>query len=597
MAVKWAVANGNWSSGATWNGGTLPVAGDDVYSNNFTVTVDTNINVASLNNSALAAQSTRLNPIMTSNTTPSGVASASSFVSGGEQYRAFDNSTTSGWAAAAGAPQWVQYQFTSAVLIRSYSIWPQPSGQPSNFNLQGSNDGVVWVTLDTRVGFVWTLSAYNTFTITGASTAYSYYRLNITAMSAGNPAIIELTLNEAGITTTAGGGFNFNTAGVTASITGATPLSYGAANLLTFAHTTGDVTMSLSNTTTGFFNSGISMLYSGNGNLNFTVPNINLTNTGINTTYLSKTGAGTLTINGNLLFVNSNAGNQILLNSTNGNVVINGNINGASGVAQNSIFTIRQTAGSLTINGNLLPPSTYIATAQTINFSGTTLTINGNLLTGVGQNVSSSGITTINGDVYGVTNASGYGLSTSATTTITGDIYGDISPAVFSSSANTITIIGDITASSANNAVVMTSTTGILRLTGNLYNVNNRQAFFGYNIFVNASAPMQARFFTPGIIDRTLYSEDTFPNQPAATNVRESITYGPGSGLIGTLAMPAAADVRSGVVYDSATTGTALFTTALLLSEINSSATPVAVRLRNAATPEILGTILAAYKP
>ena len=40
MADKWAVANGNWSAGATWNGGTVPAAGDTVYANGKNVTVD-----------------------------------------------------------------------------------------------------------------------------------------------------------------------------------------------------------------------------------------------------------------------------------------------------------------------------------------------------------------------------------------------------------------------------------------------------------------------------------------------------------------------------------------------------------------------------
>ena len=31
MAIKWAVANGNWSDGTTWNDGVVPTADDDVY--------------------------------------------------------------------------------------------------------------------------------------------------------------------------------------------------------------------------------------------------------------------------------------------------------------------------------------------------------------------------------------------------------------------------------------------------------------------------------------------------------------------------------------------------------------------------------------
>lgn len=52
MAIRWAVATGNWSSTATWNGGTLPTSADDVYANNFTVTIDQNITVISLNTTA-----------------------------------------------------------------------------------------------------------------------------------------------------------------------------------------------------------------------------------------------------------------------------------------------------------------------------------------------------------------------------------------------------------------------------------------------------------------------------------------------------------------------------------------------------------------
>jgi hypothetical protein len=52
MAIRYAVATGNWSSTATWNGGTLPTSADDVYANNFTVTINQNVTVLSLNTTA-----------------------------------------------------------------------------------------------------------------------------------------------------------------------------------------------------------------------------------------------------------------------------------------------------------------------------------------------------------------------------------------------------------------------------------------------------------------------------------------------------------------------------------------------------------------
>lgn len=48
MAIRYAVASGNWSSTATWNGGTLPTSADDVYANTFTVNIDQDITVLSL---------------------------------------------------------------------------------------------------------------------------------------------------------------------------------------------------------------------------------------------------------------------------------------------------------------------------------------------------------------------------------------------------------------------------------------------------------------------------------------------------------------------------------------------------------------------
>lgn len=48
MADKWPLANGNWSTAANWNNGTLPQAGDDVYADGKTVAIDQDVNVGSI---------------------------------------------------------------------------------------------------------------------------------------------------------------------------------------------------------------------------------------------------------------------------------------------------------------------------------------------------------------------------------------------------------------------------------------------------------------------------------------------------------------------------------------------------------------------
>jgi hypothetical protein len=48
MAIKWPLANGNWSNAANWNDGTLPDVGDDVHADGKTVTIDQDVTVLSI---------------------------------------------------------------------------------------------------------------------------------------------------------------------------------------------------------------------------------------------------------------------------------------------------------------------------------------------------------------------------------------------------------------------------------------------------------------------------------------------------------------------------------------------------------------------
>jgi len=59
MAIRYAVAAGNWSNPATWDGGaSIPASTDDVWPNGFTVTVDQDITVATLRTVANASAPT-----------------------------------------------------------------------------------------------------------------------------------------------------------------------------------------------------------------------------------------------------------------------------------------------------------------------------------------------------------------------------------------------------------------------------------------------------------------------------------------------------------------------------------------------------------
>lgn len=99
-------------------------------------------------------------PTMTSDNTPSGVASASSvYNSSTYAYLAFDNDSSTGWAPAESSAQndmWLQYQFTSAVKVKKLHIvtYSEHASRISALRVKGSNNGIDFTTLDTYTGTV-----------------------------------------------------------------------------------------------------------------------------------------------------------------------------------------------------------------------------------------------------------------------------------------------------------------------------------------------------------------------------------------------------------------------------------------------------------
>jgi hypothetical protein len=148
---------------------------------------------------------TNLIPAMTSNTAPSGTVTASaefSYSVAGTPYtysawHAFDHvdqspfglnddDTAISWVTGTVAfPQWVQYQFPTTKIGTGYAIIRRSSSYgldqaPKDFQLLGSNNGTTWTTLDSQTNQInWASNERRVFSFTN-TTAYAYYRLNIT---------------------------------------------------------------------------------------------------------------------------------------------------------------------------------------------------------------------------------------------------------------------------------------------------------------------------------------------------------------------------------------------------------------------------------
>jgi hypothetical protein len=515
-------------------------------------------------------------PEMSSNTTPSGVAAASSVQGTGVAWRAFDRLTGTAWQTTSLNSGWLSYNFPSGKVIKRYGFFTFVTlgRNPRTWTFEGSNDGSTWTTLDTQTNFVTGVSTFYSFDISANTTSYTYYRINITAVQTLGQIIEIAELEMSEVTnlyggTVAGGSFNFNSGSISGSATSG--LGLGATNLITVTATTGSVSLMLggavaanSSTTWIMFN------HSGNCNFNLSGTSFTAANAGIGgiINLISKSSPGTITISGSILTgINGGSGMNVL-SSTNGNTIINGNI------VPNQGSGITQTAGNLTVNGTVTGGSSGGGTG--LVFTGTSITVNGNVVGGSATNA--------------------LAVSTTAPVNIiNGTVTGGTAAAISSTTANQINISGSVVASANAVGVSSTNASGIVILNGNITNNAGKQAIYCQNLFLSDTGTTQAQFFTSGSQDRTLYSANTFPNLPSSSIVRSTTLYGPGNELSGSLIMPDPANVRYGVLTDN-TTGSALLSAQSLFDEIATSTNPVAVRLRKSSTTDTFGNMLTAFK-
>ena len=624
MPKRFAITTGNWSDTSTWDSGDvlgIPTSSDDVWTNGSTVNINQSFIVNSLNNSGTTTNTSGMSapmvtqdaiPMMTSFTTPEGLAFASNYAVDREPWKAFDG-TSIGWVSTTTNTGFLGYQFTSPKNIKRYA-WRAASlaaQAPSRWTFEGSNDNTTYTVLDTVTASLAAEAVY-TSTLLANTASFSYYRMNISAVNtAGNtPVIRELEMTESTSSASggaSGGAYNFNTADVSASITSTiTPISLVANNSITVTATTG--TINISAPFAAFAGGAFTQLISHSGNCNLIITGSSFIGGSTGTTNtINKSSTGLITLVGNLFGnIAGSVTTNYCLNSTNGNTLIVGNVIGSTNTLGNSNQVVNQIAGSLTIVGNITGGVANTSAGNNgINFSGTSLTVTGSITGGSGANpgvgINITGTPTINisGSVFAAS-ANGLLSTTANTTNIVGNIVGSsAATSIAYSGAATIVVTGSLIAGTLGGSITSTSTSATTIVRGNLINTNGRMAFYGPNLRLASGSLTTWQFTSSTGTDRTLYTLDQIGDQPLPSNVRTGISYASGS-LTGTMAVPPLDSVALGVPVDN-TTGSAVLNPTYVADEIWNQPTStltvsgsIGERIKNAATVQSTGAQIAA---
>jgi hypothetical protein len=567
MALRYAIATGNFSNGAIWDNGAVPTSADDLYANNRTVTIDGTYTVQTIRNVASPVLVPNIaTPAMTSNNTPSGTVFFSGFSGVNVPWNAFSqDGTATFWQSNTANTGTLGYQFPSGKVIKRYCVKAIASSSPSiptAWTFQGSNDGTTYTTLETVTAAGIPIGGNYTSGILANTTSYTYYRINITAVTTLGtiPTIAELEMTESTGTAfggAAGGQFIYANGG-NLTCTASTGIIVGVASVPVLE-------MTLASPNTATFNGSV-----------LTVPN------SINFNVIRHSGTGTLNLNGNYNLDGSTARVLIQVSLT-GTLNIVGNVTGTYGA--NFANTVAMTAaGTLNITGDVSGNNTTFTNASTVSATLGNVNITGNTTASVSPAVyMSSAINyTQIGNVNGsTTQAAIFNVTSPATISVTGIITaGTGAPAIYSSIALT-TGYGSGT---------------FVKVSGNVVNTNNIMAIVAPRVTIDTNTSSWLFQISTGG-NRTLYAAGVALGNPAITDVRLGTIYGASGELTGTLIVPSPSNVLQGVGTD-ATVGTLLMTPADFWNYLISSGfTPNSIgdRLQNASTVATTGGQIASY--
>ena len=608
MATRFAVASTSWNTPSTWDNGAVPLAGDTVYPNGFTIPIDTDISVASLNNNVSNVYLPNMAiPKMTGNTLPNGVCDASSSTGGFPAYYAFDTTNSTCWKPLS-AVSWLSYEFTSPKLIKRYYVRSDGfnTNVPNQWIFEGWN-GTSWDPLESKTGQNGIGQGYLS-PILPHTTYYTKYRFNIIATNSGYvPLIYQFEMTESLSTsygTGTGGSFT-----VPSSLSGTRNIEFTGDGIITGGTNATNTVVTIAalsgnivnfNKTAGAYI--VNRFYRTSSITSYTAPVINIT------------GTAAVNFNGDLWgcqTANNTAayGGVVGINAA-ATVTVNGNIyadKGTDGAASYYSAVLQMNATNCVVNviGQVFSsdfkgygsPIVSTAIVSTLNITG-----NLNIQLGTVVYITGTCYLTLVGTINYLNASSWKGIWYTAAANSTLSITGAITSAPNYSAVDcvgaiTITIpTGIVTA--GTNAVGISAPSSSLVTIGNspLINTNGYMAVAAPKIRLYSPANVQWVFQDNLASNKVLYSAGGSIGLPLTTNVRNNIQYGASNELTGTMVVPTNPNVRLGVQVDvQPNVGTADLTAQDIFTAIATSPDPVAERLRNVSTVQTTGDQLAAF--
>jgi hypothetical protein len=307
MATARAIANGNWSSTSTWNGGVLPGNGDTVYANGFNVTINQDINIGGANNPTV---------------------NAGSFVSG-QWYEILFVGTTS-WTVIGAASNTAGTVFlatgagsgtgTAKAIATLTTAANTPAGAAAGGNFAMSTTYAI--TTDLRAGTTTCLTVTGATNVTVNGIRF-FSGTGAGALACNYNATGSLTISSASVSCGSGSSaHSINNASTgSVSITSSTLVGANSASAIQNANT-GGISVTSSTLTGGTANAN-AVVNASTGNVTITSCTV-VGGSGSNTHAINNSSAGAVTVTSSTLTGGSASSGFALTNASTGTVICEG---------------------------------------------------------------------------------------------------------------------------------------------------------------------------------------------------------------------------------------------------------------------------------